>query len=204
MKAIVVVLLIACSTIHAAAKPFGHMPANRAGFDLGYGFQNGLQVNYVHEVYFLQFKYLSTIWQKHSLTLDIAALPQCNLTRYKITNNSLIHERGWEFGLHAALIGRYFLRDDRSSVFLLLGIGPHYVIGVPARQTPGFLFSDNIMAGIDLQLTPKIIFSLTGGFRHISNASIKQPNGGINNLMVFGGLTFSVNKKQRTVNREQE
>ncbi len=168
----------------------------RFGVDIGYGFQNGLDVKYHHQVYFMQMKYFIDIINKDKWSLDIALIPQYNHTRYKVSNNSSNHENGIEFGLQLGFLGRHSFKDENGSFFLLLGAGPHYVSGVPERQTPGFIFSDNIMAGIDIKVGKNVGYVLSGGFRHISNASLKQPNGGINNLMVFTGLVFTVNRER--------
>lgn len=124
--------------------------------------------------------------------MEMAPVIQYNFTRYKENNNSSNVNKGAEFGLNIAFLGRYYFPGLPCNVYLMAGAGPHYVTGVPERQTPGFIFSDNIVAGFEFNATQNVSVSLSGGFRHISNASIKQPNGGVNNLMIFAGLAYAI------------
>jgi hypothetical protein len=191
MKVFLIVMLFSVNTLSALAGNDGFAENKRRfGVDIGYGFQHGLDVAYYHQVYFMQMKYFIDIGNKNKWSFDVALMPQFNLTRYKVSNNSSIHENGIEFGLQVGFVGRHAFENEKGNAFLILGVGPHYVSGVPARQIPGFIFSDNIIAGIEVKIGKHFSFALSGGFRHISNASLKQPNGGINNLMIFTGLIF--------------
>lgn len=71
------------------------------------------------------------------------------------------------------------------------GAGPHFISVETEKQANGFILSDNLF----LSYRRKLILnrspwelSIYGGFRHLSNAGIKQPNDGIDNIMV--GLGF--------------
>ena len=76
-------------------------------------------------------------------------------------------------------------------ISFITGAGPHFISVETERQANGFVFSDNLF----LSYRRKMILnrspwelSIYGGFRHLSNAGIKQPNDGIDNIMV--GLGF--------------
>ena len=74
-----------------------------------------------------------------------------------------------------------------------IGAGPHYMDYQCCRQADGFLFSDYFLASyIRYFKLHKRYGSLEIeiGYRHISNAGIEKPNGGISNFIV--GLGFKV------------
>jgi hypothetical protein len=168
----------------------------KIGFTLGYGFQDGLNVNYHYDVLLFQFKYYFTIFQKESISFEVIPQPQFNISRYKVTNNSLKEESGFEFGLNVGFSVRKTFRKGNTAVFLVVGSGPHYVSGVPERQVGGFIFSDNILTGMDIKLSDRIKLDLAGGIRHISNAGLKRPNGGVNNIILYSGLIYFLNTVQ--------
>lgn len=69
------------------------------------------------------------------------------------------------------------------------GAGVKFITAVTARQARGFLFTDNFIGGIRQRLgdSPwevRVHFRA----RHISNATLRQPNGGINNFFFGTGL----------------
>lgn len=81
---------------------------------------------------------------------------------------------------------------DWDMISLLAGAGPHYISVETERQAKGFIFSDNFLLAYRRKLLlsrEPYELSFYGGFRHISNASLKQPNGGIDNIMI--GLGFA-------------
>ncbi len=162
----------------------------KTGFTIGYGFQNGLNVNYHYDVLLFQFNYYITILKNASLSVEIIPKPQFNITRYKVTNNSLKEESGFELGLNVGFAVRKYLHEGNTAVYLLVGSGPHYVSGVPERQANGFIFSDNFMTGLDTKLSGRLRLDISAGIRHISNAGLKRPNGGVNNIILNTGLIY--------------
>lgn len=85
-----------------------------------------------------------------------------------------------------------FAFTDWDMVSLMAGAGPHYISLVTGKQASGFIFSDNFLLAyrrrLILNCTPYEL-SFFGGFRHLSNASLKQPNGGIDNIIT--GIGFA-------------
>ncbi len=158
------------------------------GISLGRGFQNGLQVQYHHQNLFLVASYHARLLSWQSLSLEWTLMPQFNFSRYKVTNNSREVLGGFEAGVLPGAIIRWSLPDETFHLFFLAGVGPHYVSGLPDRQAAGFIFSDNLMLGCGVRLPADYILDFYGGFRHLSNAGIRQPNGGINSLMLFIGI----------------
>ncbi len=196
MKQYLAIILL--SVIHVSGFAQADMfrkKERKIGFAVGYGFQDGLDVNYHYDVLLLQVNYYITIFSKESFTVDIIPNPQFNITKYKVTNNSSKEESGFEFGLNVGIAARKTFRDGRMAAYLLLGSGPHYVSGVPERQAKGFIFSDNIITGLDVQLSDRLRLDLSGGIRHISNAGLKRPNGGVNNIVLYSGLIYLMKPK---------
>lgn len=162
------------------------------GLQSGYGFQNGLGVSYHYEVVFLKMKSFHTIYDAGKWSFDLIPQPQVNISRYKVTNNSAKKDHGIEFGVNIGFAFTRYFDAGTTGLYIMAGAGPHYVSGVPERQAPGFIFSDNVALGFTRLLSDRLALDLSAGFRHISNASLKRPNGGVNNLVVMGGVVVQL------------
>jgi len=79
---------------------------------------------------------------------------------------------------------------EKISAYIFGSTGPHYITVKTSEQTNGFIFSDTIGAGIAFFLTKKSSLNLEYRFRHISNAGLVRPNGGIDTH--FGMIGYSV------------
>lgn len=69
-----------------------------------------------------------------------------------------------------------------------IGAGPHFISVETDLQANGFIFSDNFEMGLAYNV-PSIMtqFQLRARWRHISNAGLEEPNGGIDNgFLIFG------------------
>ena len=162
------------------------------GLQSGYGFQNGLDVSYHYEVVFLKMKTFYTIYGTGKWSFDLVPQPQVNISRYKVTNNSAKTDHGIEFGVNVGFAFMRYFDAGHTGLYIMAGAGPHYVSGVPERQAPGFILSDNVALGFTGLLSDRLALDLSAGFRHISNASLKRPNGGVNNLVVMGGVVVQL------------
>ena len=94
-----------------------------------------------------------------------------------------------EFGIGVGLKFRYPI-TDKLVPYLLGAVGPHYVSVQTKDQASGFIFSNTIGAGIEYRFNRKYAMNIGYRLRHISNAGLKSPNGGINTQ--FGTAGFSV------------
>lgn len=110
--------------------------------------------------------------------------PQFNPVKPISNNNKFIFETGVNFGIAY----EYYIHP-KTILFLGAGIGPHFINVNTSLQANGFIFSDNIFLGAHQILSPGWMLSYQLKFRHISNASLQQPNVGLDNL--FAGLAFS-------------
>jgi hypothetical protein len=95
-----------------------------------------------------------------------------------------------EFGTNIGI--RYYQQlSPQLYLYQMLGSGPHYITAEVERQAQGFLFSDNLAVGVYKEVNHRKSLFLNFQFRvrHISNANLKQPNGGINTLNILAGLS---------------
>ena len=72
----------------------------------------------------------------------------------------------------------------------MLGSGPHFITADVKRQAKGFIFSDNAALGFMKSLEKKALFlNFQMRWRHISNAGLKDPNGGVDSWNVLIGIS---------------
>jgi hypothetical protein len=93
-----------------------------------------------------------------------------------------------EFGLNIFLdLG--FELSPNSILSLNIGTGPYYIAVTTEKQANGFIFSDYLLLAykhrIGLRLNHLWEINFYGGVRHVSNAFLKKPNNGIDNI-IFG------------------
>lgn len=190
-------LLAACmmfaSNSGAQIKAAANHENYRIGFVAGRGTQEGLNLRYRYHVVILPLpEFYQIALKKKRWSLDILTHPQFNLTRLRPIDDDPALKNGIEFGLNCGLVGRYEVLAKRVALYGGLSAGPHYVSATPARQTRGFIFSDNAFAGINLCAAKDLWIDLRIGFRHISNAGIRNPNGGVNNKMLSAGCLLDL------------
>jgi hypothetical protein len=206
---------------NAQQEPAFHSQKHRMGFTTGYGFQglNGILrlldvsdaekitsalnkndievsdvsigVEYTYELTFFQIQYYRLLFYREKWSIDIIAEPQFNSTIFMKENGDGDLLPGYEFGFTAGLLYRRMFLNGKLSFYSFISSGPHFISDAPKRQTPGFIFSDNLMIGIQCRLMPKLYVDFRGGIRHISNAGLKDPNGGINNIVLGSGIYFA-------------
>jgi len=149
---------------------------------------NSGKLNYEYQVTFYQFQYYFSWLRRKTWGLDLLVQPQYNTTRYRPVDKATQEENGFEYGLNIGVLLRKNIFEDFMSLYALISLGPHYVSGTPQRQASGFIFSDNLFVGMNLRLTNNMYLDIRPGFRHISNAGLKSPNGGINNFVFTAGM----------------
>lgn len=100
---------------------------------------------------------------------------------------SVTDKLNFEFGMNLYLNAN--LAISRNSLLSFnVGAGPHYIDMITRRQINGFIFSTNFLAAYKYRYQYENNFyeiAFFSGLRHISNAQLKTPNIGINNL-IFG------------------
>jgi hypothetical protein len=150
-----------------------------------------LKTNYYYQVTFYQLQYYISILRKKTFGIDILAQPQYNLAKYRLYPVSTEYLKAYEFGLNLGFVVRENVLSDLLSFYLSASSGPHYASGTPHRQSSGFLFSNNVSLGFNLKLYKSLYADIRAGIRHMSNAGIKIPNAGINDMTINEGFLVS-------------
>jgi len=94
----------------------------------------------------------------------------------------------FEAGVNLGIAYEYYV-PERAIIFIGAGVGPHYINVQTSQQADGFIFSDNLFAGVHQILSRDWFLTYELRIRHISNAGLQEPNGGIDNA--FGGIGLS-------------
>ncbi len=95
----------------------------------------------------------------------------------------------FEIGVGIGLQYRYPL-TEKVSAYVLGTVGPHYISAVTANQANGFIFSNTAGVGLYYFLTKDSAVNLGYRFRHMSNAGIENPNGGIDSHFAVIGYSL--------------
>lgn len=140
----------------------------------------------------VDYRYRPTILQFESFTpirrnLDFVVQRQLNVVRFE---DAAIRQTAWETGLNLGIVVHREL-GKKLKIYALGSTGPHYVSNTPRRQADGFIFSDNFRTGILIPLSATFAFDLCTGIRHISNAGLKRPNKGVDNVLVGFGVKYT-------------
>jgi hypothetical protein len=108
--------------------------------------------------------------KNHSGTLSVFLEPQIN----PVVNPQTDIELGVGIGLQYLhpVVGNL-------SIYALGSVGPHYISVTTTKQANGFIFADTVGAGLYYYLTKDSAINAGYRFRHMSNANLADPNGGI-------------------------
>ena len=156
-----------------------------AEINIGYPIlQEQLPEGYAYNPLF--FTYRIPIFAKKNRTFSFYAEPQL-----AVTTPPKGIKRAIEFGTNLG-IQYHFGTTEKQRWTAALGVGPHYISLETAMQHKGFLFSDNLELGYYRLLNTTIGVQLKTRFRHLSNANLQQPNLGLDNLFVMGGVFWKL------------
>ena len=178
-------------------------PKNKLGFVSGAGVQyvgqflglgkTGFNVasNYYYQVTFYELQYYRTLKKRPGYELDLLVQPQYNVVRYGKIPESTEYTNAYEFGVNIGVLYSHKWGSGPVSYYFSLSSGPHDNSGTPRRQINGFIFSDNLDAGLNLKLYKGLYADVRFGLRHMSNGSTRLPNAGINNLVFKEGFVVA-------------
>lgn len=186
-------LFIALFFFQSVFSQEGWQSKHKFGFSYAHGSQLFLSLDYKYTVNLFQCHYYRKLISKKSWGIDLMLNPQLGISEFLINSETRLIETGQELGINGGVLVHKNLIKDRVNLYCMLSAGPHFISGAPERQVGGFIFSDNASAGLMLKIDPYSHLFLGGGIRHISNAKLKHPNGGINNTMIQAGLLLMVN-----------
>jgi len=80
---------------------------------------------------------------------------------------------------------------SRFQPYFKLGTGIVYLTQHTREQATQFNFTEQAFLGMHYYFNKNTAFTLEGGIRHLSNASLKSPNHGINSYAVLTGITYN-------------
>jgi len=113
--------------------------------------------------------------------------PQFNLVTVQKPNGELNQEI--EFGINNGF-KQTFKFADFFQIFILVGSGPHFISVETTKQEKGFIFSDCFGAGGQWVFKSNLTLNLGFRLRHMSNAELFYPNGGINTYNYHFGFSY--------------
>lgn len=204
ISAILVLLLLLAVTSVAGYRDTAAVAA-RYQFQVGCQIERGIRsgyfapVEYTYSPTLLEVEFQRPVSRSKAKKwyLDYVVQPQFNIVTMNDHLFSVAGSRqvqGWEAGINLglALYRSLFTTGSANKilVYALAGTGPHYVSSTPSRQSKGFIFSDNLRLGLRIPISRDISFDLRGGIRHISNASLKLPNKGVDNTLIGMGIHY--------------
>jgi hypothetical protein len=137
-----------------------------------------------------QYFWVLTNWESGGV--ELLFQPQLNISKLQTSNQSTNLENGLEFGVNIGLLARKNLFKNRSAIYGLISAGPHFITKSTERQARGFIFSDNFAMGFLQNISQKIYLDLRLGYRHLSNAGLQNPNGGIDKWVASFGVYFDL------------
>ena len=120
----------------------------------------------------------------HQATLYV--IPQFNPVLSPKTDKFL-----FETGVNLGVAYEFYI-PNVAILFFGGSIGPHYINLNTDLQANGFIFSDNVFAGVHQILSPDFMMTYQVKYRHISNAGLQNPNGGIDNFFAGIGISYFI------------
>lgn len=91
-----------------------------------------------------------------------------------------------------------FPLSERIQPYVKGGLGALYMSQHTLEQSTQYNFLPQGGAGIRYFIRPDVSLNLEYRYRHLSNASLKHPNSGINSNMYLGGITIFFDKGATT------
>jgi hypothetical protein len=163
---------------------------HRAGFLVSLGGQSLLDVRYRYLTTALAGEYQYTLFTKGSWGVHGMVQPHIVFTRFNVNDGEPLDQRGFEFGTNLGLILERNFTARGGALYAGVSSGPHFLQKETHRQTSGPIFSSALFIGYAHQITRHMVIDIRPGYRHISNAGIYIPNGGINNSTMTMGLYY--------------
>lgn len=122
-----------------------------------------------------------TIWQRRRFQIYAES-------QFTQMSSPIRQKVNYEFGGNLG-VSYLFVNSRKLRMNASIGSGPHFITINTRKQARGFIFSDNFEIGSSYNLYKiKSTIVLKLRYRHISNAGLNEPNGGIDNLFIVGGI----------------
>jgi hypothetical protein len=163
---------------------------HRVGGMVGFGGQALLDVSYRYLTTLFAAEYQHSLYVKRGWGIHALAQPHFVMTLFNVNDQDPVDQWGREFGINLGLVVERHLGDGRAAIYGGVSSGPHFLEKETHRQTSGPIFSSALFFGCTFRVSRHIVLDLRPGFRHISNAGIYIPNGGINNSTLNTGIFY--------------
>lgn len=166
----------------------------RLGLITGIGSQGNILLHnalfYRYDVALIHLNYSVCIVERKQLALFLLTEPQFNFARFRDKDIPQF-KPAFEFGTSFGFQLQQQLKNDKWKGYLGLQSGPHFISDSPLRQVPGFIIANHAYFGSLYHLSNHLSLDLRLGVRHMSNAGLEEPNGGINTFVFMVGLAYT-------------
>ena len=157
------------------------------------GNQQFLNTTYQYKISSILIDIRKSLTGNESSQLLLSLCPQFGRSSFLFDSQSVETVSGTELGIGIYLVYNRKIANSDFSYYIRGGTGPHYLSEAPERQIPGFVFSNFVDIGITIKISDQFRLSANGGLRHMSNAKLRHPNGGLNNVIYGLGLNYILN-----------
>lgn len=172
----------------------------RFGVSFGYGNQLmkifgvgiDLNVKYLYEVYLFEVNYITPFYTGESWNVESLLNLVYGYSNFKSDLNNREKIKSSEVGINSGFLIKKNIWDDNLKIYFASSLGLIYAEALPERQLSGIMFCGNYSVGLQIKLNRNHFIDLRTGFRHLSNAGLRKPNGGINNWIVNFGTVFVI------------
>lgn len=192
--------------------PLCHRAQNRPRIDkskLRYGIMYGWadqspfkEADYSWEVNQIKFQLNYPIKEGRKFIYEATVEPQVNFVKYRLFDRSLNRPASapretadenhlMEFGLSLGGIARYPVSKNWS-FYGMVSFGTFYLANRNERVAEGIAFASQGTLGVRVRIFKHTYLDIRSGMRHLSNAGLQKPNGGINTFHVESGFLFDI------------
>lgn len=205
-RSLILVLLFLGLNLEACAQENVQGRFYQLGFNFGYASVDNFifkDDDYYYEVYLHKIQILYRI-KSGKTDYDFIFQPEINRAHHKLYNpwfaghpdvfsayrtQLMTLKTINEYIMNCGVILRTSITGNLN-IYGLASLGPGYFDEGSERMAKGIGFSDNLALGLNYNFLKELVLDLRLGFRHVSNAEIKQPNEGYDAIEFNIGLAY--------------
>ena len=205
-RSFMLVFLLFGLTFDACAQENVQGQFYQLGFNYGYASVDNFifkDNDYYYEVYLHKIQILYRI-KSGKIDYDFIFQPEINRAHHKLYNpwfaghpdvfseyrtQLMTLKTINEYIMNCGVILRTSITENLN-IYGLASLGPGYFDEGSERMAKGIGFSDNLALGLNYNFLKELVLDLRLGFRHVSNAEIKQPNEGYDAIEFNIGLAY--------------
>lgn len=160
------------------------------------------EADYSWEVNQIKFQINYPIKEGRKFIYEATVEPQVNFVKYRQFDRSLNRPENApkavadenhliEFGLTLGGIARYPITKE-ISIYGMVNFGTFYLANRNKRIAEGIAFASQASLGVRIRVFKRTYFDVRAGMRHLSNAGLQKPNGGVNTLNMESGFLIGL------------